>query len=280
MAKQELKIVASEPDESAEMKSGDIDATFVPELKQTVAVVEIDEETVLLEEETSALHWLDQLGTIVLKCFDGEATVEELSADIAEAFGADRQVVRDDLIGTTRLLGGAGLLMGVAEDPPPQPMQPEGLEVGTEVPSFSLPDLEGQAVAFEDLRGERLLFVNWSPYCGYCSRIAPDLAELLPELEERGVRLVFLTIGEADANRELLAEHGLKALVLLQEKETWEPFQGLGTPSAYLIDEKGLTASELTVGADQVPGLARSAAGRPEDEHRDHDHDEAGARDG
>jgi peroxiredoxin len=269
MAKRELQIVASEPDEPPEMKSGDIDATFVPELRQTVAVLEIDEEAVLLEEETSALHWLDQLGTIVLKCFDGEATVEELSADIAEAFGADRQVVRDDLIGTTRRLGGAGLLKGVAEDPPPRPMQPEGLEVGTEVPSFSLPDLEGQAVAFEDLRGEQLLFVNWSPYCGYCSRIAPDLAELRPELEERGVRMVLLAIGEPDDNRKILEEHGLDALLLLQGTETWEPFEGLGTPSAYLIDEKGLTAAELSVGADQVPTLARSAAGRPEDDDSD-----------
>lgn len=266
MAKRELKLVPPEPDESVEMKSEDIDASFVPGLRQEVAVVEVDEEAVLLNEETSALHWMDQLGTIVVKCFDGQATLDELGADIAEAFGADRQVVRDDLIATARRLGGAGLLEGVAENPPPQYAQPEGLEVGTEVPSFSLPDLEGEPVTFEDLRGERLLMVNWSPHCGYCAQIAPDLAEVRPELEVRGVRMVFLTIGEPDDNRKLLEEHGLDNLVLLQETETWEPFQGLGTPCAYLIDEKGLTASELSLGALDVPKLARSAAGRPEEE--------------
>jgi thiol-disulfide isomerase/thioredoxin len=266
MAKRELKLVPSEPDESAEMKSEDIDATFVPELRGEVAVVEVDEEAVLLNEETSALHWMDQLGTIVVKCFDGEATLDELGADIAEAFGADRQVVRDDLITTARRLGGAGLLEGVAEDPPPQHAQPEGLEVGTEVPSFSLPDLEDETVAFEDLRGGRLLMINWSPHCGFCARIAPDLAELRPELEERGVRMVLLTIGEPDDNRKLMEEHGLSTLALLQGTDTWEPFQGLGTPCAYLIDEKGLTASELSLGALDVPKLARSLAGRPEEE--------------
>ena len=39
-------------------------------------------------------------------------------------------------------------------------------------------------------------------------------------------------------------------------------FPGIGTPSAYLVDEEGKAASELQVGANLVPDLARSAARR------------------
>jgi peroxiredoxin len=256
----------TDPD-AEEIAADDIDGAFTPRLRSGAASLEIEGETVMLVEGTYRLHLLNQLATIVVSCFDGSGTLDELIPDLADAFQADPELVRKDVLEITRQLGRVGLLLGVAEEEPKTHAhgQPEGLMVGEELPSFSLPDLDGRVVAFEDLRGERLLLVNWSPRCGYCKKIAPELAQLQPQLQEHGVRLVLLALGTPEDNRGMLEEHGLDATLLLQDSDEGEYpefFAGTGTPVAYLVDEQGNAASELTIGADRVPELARSAAGR------------------
>jgi peroxiredoxin len=208
--------------------------------------------------------WLDRVGTIVVGCFDGEGSIDELSADLSEAFGAEQEVVRNDVIELVRQVGRAGLLEGVAEEQPQMvaPAMPEGVEKGTPVSLFDLPSVDGDRVALEDLLGRRLLLVNWSPACGYCRRIAPDLEELRPKLAREGVELILLASGTPEDNRDLAREHGLEARILLQEEGPIELFAGMGTPVAYLVDEEGRTASELALGAEPVPELARSLVGR------------------
>jgi peroxiredoxin len=254
--------------DATEMAADDIDGSFAPRARDNIASVELDGEVVLLLEGARRTHSLNQTGTVVWKCFDGHSTLDEISADLSEIFGADADTVRGDVINVTRDIGKAGLLDGVAEELPQEhlPMTtPEGLAVGTEVPAFAAEDLEGKAVGPDDFRGNQVLLINWSPACGYCRRIAPDLAEVHTQLKDRGVDLVLLAIGDADANREVLSEAGLEARTLLHDGTT-ELFAGLGTPVAYLIDADGKIASELTIGANDVPVLARTAAGLGDEE--------------
>jgi peroxiredoxin len=141
--------------------------------------------------------------------------------------------------------------------------EPQGLAVGTPFPSFTMSHLlTEQEIRLEDFRGKRLLLVNWSPQCGFCDMIAGDLAKLKPELQKQNVELLFLAHGDAEKNRALAEEHGLKyPIVLIEEGKAPEPFQSLGTPSAYLLDQHGKVARPLAVGADAVPRLAQEAAG-------------------
>jgi peroxiredoxin len=254
--------------DATEMAAYGIDGSFAPRPRNNIASVELEGEVVLLLEGARRTHSLNQTGTVVWKCFDGHSTLDEISADLSEIFGADADTVRDDVINVTREIGKAGLLDGVAEELPPEhlPMTaPEGLAVGTEIPSFAAEDLEGRNVGADDLRGSQVLLINWSPACGYCRKIAPDLAEVHPRLKDRGVDLVLLAIGDADANREVLSEAGLVARTFLHDGTT-ELFAGLGTPVAYLVDADGKIASELTIGANDVPVLARTAAGLGDEE--------------
>lgn len=138
---------------------------------------------------------------------------------------------------------------------------PSGLKVGEPFDSFSLPDMAGATVALGDLRGRRALVVNWSPRCGFCDLIAPDLAKLRADLSERNVRLLLVSADAADANRRLLEEHGLECTVLLlKESNRLKAFDGMGTPVAYLLDEEGRVARPVAVGANEVPALAREIA--------------------
>jgi peroxiredoxin len=253
----------SEPAEEGLMAASDIEAGFAPTPRHDVTAVVLDGEAVLLAEGASSAHYLDQLATLVWNTFDGEATIEELAQDFADVFEAELGVVRRDIVALTQNIGRAGLLVGVAYEAPPEPSYawPTGVEVGEAIPPFRLPDTDGLEVAMGDLAERQVLLVNWSPRCGFCSRIAPDLAELQPELQARGVEMVFITLGDAEENRPLLEEHGLHPRVLFGDGLDVEVFAGVGTPSAYLVDGEGKAASALTIGADKVPDLARSAAG-------------------
>ena len=252
-------------DAPALLKPDDIDERFAPRLRDDIATVEIDGETVLLVEGMYRLHWLNQLATIVVSCFDGVATLEELITDFRAAFRADPEVIRNDLVEITRQLGAAGLLVGVAEEVPQHGPAYESLEQGTEIPSFTFPDLEGRAISLEDYRGRKVLLVNWSPSCGFCKRIAPELAELQPDLQRNDVELVMLTMGDPHENKLVLEETDLEVTMLVQDQPVGF-FASLGTPVAYLLDEEGKVASDLSVGANEVPVLARAAAGREEAE--------------
>jgi peroxiredoxin len=138
-----------------------------------------------------------------------------------------------------------------------------GLLPATPFPAFRLPSLEDGDIELEQFRGERVLLVHWSPDCGYCRQIAPDLAGLEERLRKRKTELVLVSYGTREANRALIEEHGLTCRVLLQrDGATVEGFAHMGTPVAYLLDEKGRIAKPVAIGAHDVPELAAHAAGR------------------
>jgi peroxiredoxin len=139
---------------------------------------------------------------------------------------------------------------------------PNGLRPGTAITPFSLPDLTGQTVDLESFKGKRVLLVHWSPGCGFCAKIAPALAELLPDLEKHQVQLLFVSYGDVESNHKLAEKHGLTCPILLVQEGSKAPdmFQNFGTPVAYLLDEQGLVLAPIAVGADQVPALAKEAA--------------------
>jgi peroxiredoxin len=89
--------------------------------------------------------------------------------------------------------------------------------------------------------------------------MAPDLAALAVDVASQPLPLV-VTTGDADENRKLVEEHGIRCPVLLQEgMEVASLYQCHGTPMGYLIDEQGRIASEQAVGADGLLALSDGA---------------------
>jgi peroxiredoxin len=87
--------------------------------------------------------------------------------------------------------------------------------------------------------------------------MAADLAALPTDgANGRAVPLV-VTTGDADENRKLVAQYGLRCTVLLQEQmEVASQYRALGTPMGYRIDAAGRIASDLTIGAEPLLQLA------------------------
>jgi peroxiredoxin len=246
-----------------ELTVDEIDGTFAPRPVADIATVELDGEVVLGVRNGDNLrtYCLNRIGGIVWSCLDGEATLDELVEDLSDAFEADREVVANDVLELTRQLGMIGLLEGLKPFFSMPESGPVGLAIGDDLPPADLTDIDGNPASLESFRGRQVLLVNWSPYCGFCERIAPDFVELRADLENRRIELVLLAIGDAESNRDLLDRHSLECTVLLHNGDV-AAFYGVGTPGAYVIDEAGKVASALTIGADTVPGLARALAGK------------------
>lgn len=141
----------------------------------------------------------------------------------------------------------------VEEEAEPEAATPE---IGDEAPSVTLPDLDGNMVDLADHRGTRTLLVFWSPGCGFCERMLPDLKKWEAKPPKGAPKLVLLSSGTVEENREM----GLRSPILLDDSfSAGAAFGSDGTPSAIMIDAKGRIASDLAVGAPDVLKLARTS---------------------
>jgi thiol-disulfide isomerase/thioredoxin len=134
-----------------------------------------------------------------------------------------------------------------------QPAERTGPKVGEPAPEVKLPELEGNELALADFKGEDILVLFWNPGCGFCQQMLPDLKEWESKAPESAPRLLVLSAGSEEANREM----GLTSPVLLdQQFAAGSSFGASGTPSAVLVDAEGKVASEVAVGASAVMELA------------------------
>src|SRR5215213_177999 len=126
-------------------------------------------------------------------------------------------------------------------------------KVGEEAPEVKLADLEGNTVELANFRGEDTLVLFWNPGCGFCQQMLPDLKEWEATSPEDAPKLLVVSAGSEEANREM----GLTSPILLDQNfTTGRAFGASGTPSAVLVDKEGKVASEVAVGAPAVLELA------------------------
>ena len=136
-----------------------------------------------------------------------------------------------------------------------------GLPVGTAAPDFELPDLAGARHTLSEFRGKDLLLIFFNPKCGFCTKMAADLAALPSEGGDGRAVPVVITTGDAEENRKLVERYGIRCLVLLQkEMEVASQFRAQGTPMGYRIDAAGKIASALAVGAEPLLKLAANSS--------------------
>jgi len=134
---------------------------------------------------------------------------------------------------------------------------PRGLPLGTAAPDFELPDLAGVRRQLSEFRQRNVLLIFFNPKCGFCTKMAADLATLPADGGKDRVLTVVVTTGDAEENRKLVKRYGIRCVVLLQEQmEVASQFRAQGTPMGYRIDAAGRIASELTVGAEPLIALA------------------------
>jgi peroxiredoxin len=132
-----------------------------------------------------------------------------------------------------------------------------GLPIGAPAPDFELPDLAGVRHKLSRFRGKDVLLIFFSPKCGFCTKMAADLAALPANGGGGRAIPIVVTNGDADENRKLVEEFGIRCVVLRQERmEVASLYGAHGTPTGCRIDAEGRIASELAVGAEPLLKLA------------------------
>lgn len=123
-----------------------------------------------------------------------------------------------------------------------------GLPAGTVLNDFSLPSLSGETVTLSQWRGRRVLLVFFHPECHFCGQFLAELASL-QKFGELAVLPLFISTGDAEKNRRLFDQFEIRFPVLLQEDAELASLLKIpGTPVGYVVNEDGVTATEMLVG--------------------------------
>jgi thiol-disulfide isomerase/thioredoxin len=130
---------------------------------------------------------------------------------------------------------------------------PSVVDVGDPAPAVQLTDLAGHAVDLTRSLGTATLVLFWSPNCGYCQRMLPELTAWEANRPPDAPQLLVVSSGTVEENQGL----GLRAPILLDPGfVAGQAFGARGTPSAVLINADGRVASQVVVGAPSVLALA------------------------
>lgn len=97
----------------------DVDLSLVPVRRPTVTGVELDGETVLYDEATGRVHHLNHQAALVWMFLDGQTSLAELTADLADAFQVDPATMSHDVLTLARRFVDEELLAGTGPEPDP-----------------------------------------------------------------------------------------------------------------------------------------------------------------
>ena len=125
------------------------------------------------------------------------------------------------------------------------------MPLGSEMPSFELPDPSGQTYQSSSVSGTPLLVMFICNHCPYVKHIRPRLAEVTKDLAGKGLAVVGINSNDADlypddspeAMRAEAEEYGYTFPYLVDEDQSVaKAFRAACTPDLFLFDSNGRLA--------------------------------------
>lgn len=95
--------------------------SYVPHRVPTVSELEVGDGLILYVEDADLIHRLNASAQLVWRLCDGEATVGQLSSEIADEYGLDLKEVRVQIASLVGELDALGLVSGQPIDPESDP---------------------------------------------------------------------------------------------------------------------------------------------------------------
>lgn len=123
---------------------------------------------------------------------------------------------------------------------------PEEMEAFREfAPSFSLPDISGQTIALEDLKGKVLYVDIWATWCGPCKQQIPYMQQLEEHYKGNDqIEIISVSI-DRDADKEkwstMVKEKQMAGMQLFAGKSTSfsRDYKISSIPRFYIIGKEG-----------------------------------------
>jgi peroxiredoxin len=118
------------------------------------------------------------------------------------------------------------------------------IEPGAQAPDLELPDQDGNKVSLSALRGERVVLVfyplDFSPVCTDQLNV---YQEVLPELEERGVTVLGISVDSAYAHKAFQRHLGISIPLLAD----FHPKGGVARAYGVYNEERGVAQRALVM---------------------------------
>jgi peroxiredoxin/uncharacterized membrane protein YphA (DoxX/SURF4 family) len=127
-----------------------------------------------------------------------------------------------------------------------------GLKIGVEAPDFALSDINGREIGKHQLIGNRTLVAFWSPTCPHCAAFLDEFKKWEGSRTNGELNVILMSDGDVEEHKALQLG---SPIVLDKGYKTAAKLGMFGTPSAVLIDENGVIATETAVGASNIWAL-------------------------
>jgi len=111
----------------------------------------------------------------------------------------------------------------------------------TPAPGMILPQLEGDTINLEDLRGRVVLVNFWAVWCPPCRKEMPSMARLAERLADQPFTILGVNIGESpEVIQAFLRQVPVNFPILLDREarylKSWRVF---AFPTSYVLDKQG-----------------------------------------
>lgn len=129
----------------------------------------------------------------------------------------------------------------------PQPKREEVIapgEIGSQLPDFSVEDLQGRKLSSADLRGKVVLIDFWATWCQPCKKEMPGYQKLLDRYGSRGFAMVGFKLDMMMDTEDpvLFAKKiGVRYPLAVAADDVKQKFGGIeGIPTTMLYDRHGI----------------------------------------
>ena len=96
---------------------------------------------------------------------------------------------------------------------------PDSHGVYTQIPDFTLPNLDGNPWRAEEWRDKILVINFWATWCPPCKEEMPLFVKLQEEFADRNVLFVGIAIDDEQAVQDFVDTHGIEFPILLGEEK-------------------------------------------------------------
>jgi len=105
---------------------------------------------------------------------------------------------------------------------------PDSHGVFSQIPDFTLPNLDGNSWRAEEWRDKILVINFWATWCPPCRKEMPLFVKLQEQFADKGVLFVGIAIDDQEAVQNFVDTHGIEFPVLLGEEKALELSAQLG----------------------------------------------------
>jgi peroxiredoxin len=146
-------------------------------------------------------------------------------------------------------VGLAGCNSHPANPAPPRPAAVAAGEVGSQLPEFSVKDLQGRKISSADLRGKVVLIDFWATWCQPCKKEMPGYQKLLNLYGARGFAVIgfkFDTMADTEDPARFAKKIGVHYPLAVAPDDLKQKFGGIeGLPTTMVYDRQGILRKKI-----------------------------------